>query len=420
MRNGVARARTAGHGPSGIVAAAVLAALLASPLLARQGPVFRAGTTLVTLDIVARDAAGRFVSDLQASDFTITEDGVIQRVESFVMVQGGRTLNLLTPPPAAAAEGLILPPARPAPASSGRVVVVIVDDLHIEAEYTPHVRRLVQTLTSSLLHEGDQVAMVSTGPSSIDMPLTGDLGAVRSAASRIRGSGLTAAEIFQMPETSQGAGDLRRRAQLAFQTAYRTVAALDAVRGRRKVVLLISSGYDLDPFAAGRASADRVQGGRFADPVRALVEKDNPYQRLPAVTADLDLLAYLRELTLTANRANATLYPVDPRGLTGVVDAGRYLDQSDWRTVVQKNQSSLGYLAEQTGGRAVINVNDFAAEFRRIDAETSDYYLVGYTSTNPDASKRVRTVDARVGRPGVTVTSRSAYSVAAAAGPASR
>lgn len=420
MRNGVVRARTVGCRPSGIVASGVLAALLVSPLLARQGPVFRAGTTLVTLDVVARDTAGRFVSDLQAGDFTVTEDGVTQRIESLVMVQGGRTLNLLTPAPVAATEGLILPPARPAPASSGRVVVVVVDDLHIEAEYTPHVRRLVQTLATALLHDGDQVGLVSTGPSSIEVPLTRDFALVRAAASQIRGSGLTAAEIFQMPETSQGAGDLRRRARTAFQTAYRTVAGLDTVRGRRKVVLLISSGYDLDPFAAGRASADRVQGGRFADPIRFLNDADNPYQRLPAVTAGIDLLAYLRELTLTANRANATLYPVDPRGLTGTVDAGQNLDQSDWRTVIQKNQSSLRYLAEQTGGRAVVNVNDFAAEFRRIDAETSDYYLIGYTSTNTDASQRVRAVEARVGRSGVTATSRSAYSVAAGREPASR
>jgi VWFA-related protein len=418
MQQGVARTAGTRFAPGAAIAA--LAAFLALPLIAQQGPVFRAGTTLVTLDVVARDPGGRFVSDLQAADFTVTEDGAVQRIESFVMVQGGRTLNLLTPPPAAATEGLILPPARPAPASSGRVIVLVVDDLHIEAEYTPHVRRLVQTLTSSLLHEGDQVAMVSTGPSAIEVPLTGDLGLIRSAASRIKGSGLTAAEIFQMPETSQGAGDLRRRAQTAFLTAYRTVAGLDGVRGRRKVVLLLSSGYDLDPFVAGRASADRVQGGRFSDPIRFLAETDNPYQRLPAVTADLDLLAYLRELTLTANRANATLYPVDPRGLTGVVDAGKALDQSDWRTVVQKSQSSLRYLAEQTGGRAVVNINDFAGEFRRIDAETSDYYLVGYTSTNTDAAKRVRNVEARVGRPGVTVTSRSAYSIASRQEPTSR
>ena len=40
-------------------------------------------------------------------------------------------------------------------------------------------------------------------------------------------------------------------------------------------------------------------------------------------------------------------------------------------------------MAEETGGFAVVNVNDFPAEFKRIDAETSDYYILGYTSSKP-------------------------------------
>ena len=79
----------------------------------------------------------------------------------------------------------------------------------------------------------------------------------------------------------------------------------------------------------------------------------------------------MRELALSANRANATIYTVDPRGLSGVVDSGQYIDQSEWRTYLQKTQSTLRYIAEQTGGFPVVNTNDFATEFRRIDAETS-------------------------------------------------
>ena len=67
----------------------------------------------------------------------------------------------------------------------------------------------------------------------------------------------------------------------------------------------------------------------------------------------------MRELTLSANRANATIFTIDPRGLAGIVDAGQYLDQSEWRTYLQKTQSSLRYIAEETGGFAVVNDNDF-------------------------------------------------------------
>jgi VWFA-related protein len=152
-------------------------------------------------------------------------------------------------------------------------------------------------------------------------------------------------------------------------------------------------------------------GGRFAEPARFLLDEENPYFRLPAANADIDLFRYMRELTLSANRANATIFTIDPRGLAGVVDAGQYLDQSEWRTYLQKTQSSLRYLAEETGGFAVVNDNDFASAFKRIDAETSDYYVLGYYSSNPDPAKRVRALEVKVDRPGVTVASRRAYSL---------
>ena len=133
-------------------------------------------------------------------------------------------------------------------------------------------------------------------------------------------------------------------------------------------------------------------GGRFSDPIRFLYQdqQDNPYFQLGTATADIDLYAYMRELILTANRANVSIYSVDPRGLQGVTDAGQYLDQSEWRTYLQKTQSTLRLMAEATGGFAVVNVNDFPAEFKKIDAETSDYYILGYTSSNPDPQRRVR------------------------------
>jgi VWFA-related protein len=119
----------------------------------------------------------------------------------------------------------------------------------------------------------------------------------------------------------------------------------------------------------------------------------------------------MRELTLSANRANATIFTLDPRGLAGVVDAGQYLDQSEWRTFLQKTQSSLRFIAEETGGFAVVNDNDLVSALKRIDAETSDYYILGYYSSNPDPTKRVRKLEVKVDRPDVTVAARREYSL---------
>ncbi len=58
---------------------------------------------------------------------------------------------------------------------------------------------------------------------------------------------------------------------------------------------------------------------------------------------------------------------------------------------MRETQDSLRVLAEETGGIAVVNQNDFDKALKRIDNETSDYYVLGYYSKNPDPLKRTRT-----------------------------
>ena len=389
--------------------------------VAAQQPTFRGGVTLVTTDVIPRDAAGRFVSDLKKEDFTVLEDGQPQEITSFQMIQGGRTYNLLAPPPAAAAvpDGLVLPQAKPRTNDvAGRVLLIFLDDLHFEPEISPHVRRVMQQIVDTLVHEGDLVTVLSSGPSFIEIGPTYDKKALLEAVSKIRGSGLIPMEIMRMLETPQGPADIRARARMAFYTAYRTLGDLEAVSNRRKAVIYVSNGYDFDPFAEGRAGTDRIQGGRAADPTLSLMEQDNPYFTLGKISADIELHRLMRELVLSANRANATIYTLDPRGLSSVVDFGAVnVDQSEWRTHIQKTTSTLRYMAEETGGFAMVNTNDFVSELKRVDAETSDYYLLGFTSSNPDPAKRTRRLEVKVTRPGVTVASRRAYSLKTAGQP---
>jgi VWFA-related protein len=389
--------------------------LLAAAALSAQQPTFRAGVTLVTTDVIARDGNGRFVADLTRENFTVLEDDQPQKIASFTMVRGGRTYNLLLPDmPAGPApqEGLVLPtPKARTEEAAGRVLLIFIDDLHFEPELSPHVRRLMQQIIDNLVHDGDMVTVVSSGPSYLEIGPTYDKKAVREAVGKIRGSGLIPAEIFQALESPQGPGDLRQRAQMALYTAYNILAELENVNNRRKAVIYVSTGYDFDPFTEGRAGRDRVQGGRFSDPLRFLNDENNPFIQQAHVTADIELHKLMRELTLSANRANASLYTIDPRGLQGVVDLGSFADQSEWRTYIQKTTSSLRYLAEATGGFPVVNTNDFVGELKRIDAETSDYYVLGFYSSNPDPLKRTRTLEVKVDRPNVDVSSRTGYSL---------
>src|SRR5262249_9655213 len=120
--------------------------------------------------------------------------------------------------------------------------------------------------------------------------------------------------------------------------------------------------------------------------------------------ADADLARELGDLTRAANRANTTFYTIDPRGLIGGSDISENLDPTQWNDYVRKSIDSLRVLAEETGGLAVVNQNDFDKALKRIDAETSDYYIVGYYSNNPDITKRRRQIEVRVTRKGASVT----------------
>ena len=66
-------------------------------------------------------------------------------------------------------------------------------------------------------------------------------------------------------------------------------------------------------------------------------------------------------------------------------------------------------LAEETGGLAVVNMNDFDKALKNIDAASSDYYVLGYYSSNTDATRRRRRIEVKVTRKDVNVFSRKEY-----------
>ena len=83
----------------------------------------------------------------------------------------------------------------------------------------------------------------------------------------------------------------------------------------------------------------------------------------------------------------------------------------EYQDFVRNTQDTLRVLADLTGGFAVVNQNDFVKSLKKIDAETSDYYVLGYYSNNPDPLKRRRTVEIRVNRPGTDLTYRREYTL---------
>jgi hypothetical protein len=73
------------------------------------------------------------------------------------------------------------------------------------------------------------------------------------------------------------------------------------------------------------------------------------------------------------------------------------------------SQDSLRSLADDTGGFAVVNQNDFNDAFDRLVRDNSSYYVIGYYATNDKRDGKFRTIEVRLTRPGLTVRSRRGY-----------
>jgi len=335
---------------------------------------------------------------------------VPQDVSSFTLVHGGRVHNLLAPPPPPAQEGVILPPSRPRNDTTGRIFLIIVDDLHLDFRNTGRIRDLFKKISRDLIHEGDMFSIVSTGPSSLAIDPTYDRKILDESIKKITGNGLKPEDIIQGAETSQGPSEVRYRTQVAFSTAHDMLKQLEKITNRRKAVVWVSNGYDFNPFADSRLGEDPVFGGRMGQ-TREEGQQVNQQFNQGQQFADADLARELAEVTRTANRANATLYTIDPRGLVAGADLDVQMDPVEYGTYIRKTQDSLRVLADETGGIAVVNQNDFTKALKRIDAETSDYYVLGYYSSNPDPLKRTRKVEVKVTKPNLNVISRTSYTL---------
>src|SRR3954462_5581718 len=391
---------------------------------AQEKPTFKVQVDLVTSDIIVRDEKGNFIPDLKKEEFEIFEDGVKQDISSMTVVTGGRVTNVLAPPPPPPPEGIVLPPSRPRNDVSGRIFLFFVDDLHLQFHNTGRVRDLFKRISKELVHDGDMFGIVSSGPSSIAVDMTYDRSRLDEAIKKMAGNELKPSDIIQGPSGAEGPSEVRYRAHVAFSTVNDLLNNLDSVHNRRKALIYVSDGYDFNPFQDARlglmdanspfaqnefARNQNQANASNGDGSSAQTDPFANQQKQSETFADADLARELGELTRQANRANVTMYTIDPRGLVGMGDIDEQVDPQQWNEFVRKSQDSLRVIAEETGGIAVVNQNDFSKALKRIDAETSDYYVLGYYSKNPDASKRRRQIEVKIARKGANAWFRKEY-----------
>ena len=246
---------------------------------------------------------------------------------------------------------------------------------------------------------------------------------MKASVDGIIGTGLTPARADprRAGDGRDGPAELRWRAHRAFLTVNTLLENLEAVQDRRKVLIYVSTGYDLNPFELQRLyrtnRADRFLRDRRSDlaandpEMAAQLAPFDRIQRQGTVFSDAELVGEMEELAGAANRTNTTFYTLDPRGLVSSPDIDYDVPIQEWREYQLAARSSLRTLAELTGGISIVNTNNFEGMLRQIDAETSDYYVLGYYTSNLDPTHRHRALDVTVARDGVAVQSRTSYTL---------
>jgi VWFA-related protein len=414
-------------------------------------PTFRGGTDIISIDVFPRDAKGQFYPNLTKDDFVILEDGVEQQLLNFATANGGRFFTSLAVSAAPVSEGLILPKNSPPPDTASRIFIVFIDDLHFMPNQTPEVRKLLGTIRDTLVHDNDLVGFVSSGFSSIEMDPAYDPSHRRfnEVINKVMGSGPTIDDMIQMKAGVDGLNELNHNVNVAFSTAHDMLVQMEELHGKRKAFIMISNGYSLDPFKDSRLMHElqTYANAGMCDDAAAQAQNDptyyenmdrnNPCKYINTDIAQVqnirttgndygvdvfhnpsmefksgDLMAQLAELIRSAQRANTMFFPMDPRGLiAGFNTASRSTavsNQEETEFILQTT-GTLRALAENTGGLACVGTNDCRPVLQKIDNMTSDYYMLGYRSSNPDPFKLARKIEVKVKRPGVQLVSGRDY-----------
>lgn len=136
--------------------------------------------------------------------------------------------------------------------AQGRLIAVLVDDLHIEFKLTPTVRTMMRVMSNALIREGDQFAIRSTGYSQIHVTRTSDRPRFAQAILKLQGAGLS--------DRDAAGGDSAVANSVKGRVATRAAAFLElltdlgSITDRRKVLVCISP----DPCAPQPTSASVV------------------------------------------------------------------------------------------------------------------------------------------------------------------
>ena len=397
-------------------------------------PTFRTEANYIRVDVYpTKDGAP--VTELAKDDFEILDEHAPQKIEQFehVTVRGNLPQEMRREPNTVAESRAAIQNPR------ARVFVVFLDVGHVDVAGSQRIRQpLIDTL-NRLIGEDDLVALMTPEMSALDLTFARKTTTIEGLLTRNWYWGERDQLIpddpaeknyetcFGLKGQSRLTDELiaRRREKQTLDALEDLVRYLRGAREERKAVIVITDGWvlygpndtlinsrvDSVPGVVLNPGTGRLQAGDAHLP--GSMPQDQ-CQRDLMFLAHLDDATAFRRFLNEANYANTAFYPLDPRGLA-VFDSpiNQPLPLNADAAALRTRAESLRTLAENTDGLAMLNSNDLGSSFRKIVADLSSYYLLGYYSTTK-LDGRFHSITVRVKRPGVQVRARRGYEAAPA------
>lgn len=372
---------------------------------------------VINVDTYVTDKKGNRIRGLTKDDFELFEGGRQVPITNFYAVDGGTVVaggldvsTMDVPEYVGAGE------RSPVPEEQQLSLVVYVDNYNLHPFSRNRAFRFIRTFLRNNLHPGDRVMLVSYDRELHErQPFTRDPEVVSAALYDLEDISAQALhrdsdrrDLLEEILEADGLNQVRGRVQTYAENQYNdlsfTIRALrdmvDQLAGLpgRKAVLYISDGLML----------------RSGEDLYHAIDQRFPQNGLILEAFRYDLTRDFQQLTTAANGNRVSFYTLDAEGLrtyqsfdaqNRTAGAGTFIDQTHFRNL----QSSLQLMAEETGGLAMINTNDFTHQLERMAEDLDSYYSLGFSPAST-GSGRFHRIKVRVkGRKDLIVRSRQGF-----------
>ncbi|HEY0380161.1 MAG TPA: VWA domain-containing protein [Pyrinomonadaceae bacterium] len=412
--------------------------------------IVRVTTELVQTEVMVFDKQGRFVEGLRPEQFELTLGGAKQPVSFFERVRAGSAAEAAqlaaarrptaastqADAPAAANESLA--------ADRGRIIFFFLDDVHLSGASVARARKALTEFVENQMNPNDQVAIVSaSGQIGFLQQLTDNPAVLRAAIARISDKRTPEAYGGKTRISEYMASQIQdyRNLELYAYLMESVKSEMQVGPGNRHGDHNLGSSYSAGPHLRNRLyqieTQARMATASTLDALRGLMQSSSqlPGRKLVFFISDgfianerkVGALEALHSVTETAARSGVVVYTMSLRensfGLGSGVDASTndYVDPASRKAgmafgELAATQEPLRTIADETGGRAILNPDSLGEGIRDAIRETSDYYVLAWRPASTEQREgRLRLKVSIKDRPELRVRLRnSSYEPAAA------